>query len=48
MKNKSMPKYQAPKEELSMPMWNSSKMKMMGKEPKAMKGSKKIKKAKKK
>jgi hypothetical protein len=48
MKSKTMPKFQAAKEELSMPRMDSKPMKMTGKEPKKMKGSKKIKKAKKK
>jgi hypothetical protein len=46
-KSKVMPRFQAPKEELSMPRMETTPMKMTGKAPKKMKGSKKNKKAKK-
>lgn len=46
MKNKTMPRFIA-KTEATAPIWPSPKMKMTGKEPKDMKGSKKIKTAKK-
>jgi hypothetical protein len=42
-KSKTMPRFQAPKEELSMPRKETASMKMTGKEPKKMKGKKKRK-----